>query len=115
MTNYPLLCFLYYYVNDAGLRSEEWLRWREPAHLWQYRNVTVPNRYSLIFRFVQQQLMAQQEVRLLSFGCATGDEAFTLRAYFPTASLKGIAINPRNIAIHPARQRHAGDAGVHSA
>ncbi len=74
------------------------LRLRRPENLFRYRGFTATNRYPRIFGFIQQQLAAQPDVRLLSFGGSTGAEVFTLRDYFPTAFIKGIDINPRSIA-----------------
>jgi trans-aconitate methyltransferase len=74
-------------------------------NLFQDRGVTARNRYPLIFRYVQRALGGSTPVRLLSFGCATGEEVETLRAYFPAAAIKGIDINPLSIAA--CRQRLA--------
>jgi 2-polyprenyl-3-methyl-5-hydroxy-6-metoxy-1,4-benzoquinol methylase len=80
-----------------------WLLWRRSAGTFQPFNDTAPDRYPRIFRFVQEKLGAQSELRILSFGCSTGDEVFSLRRYFPRAAIKGIDINPGNIVV--ARQR----------
>lgn len=60
-------------------------------------NYTKYDRYLQIFQFCQQQLAGRCDLHLLSFGCSTGEEAFTLRAYFPDARITGIDINPSNI------------------
>jgi SAM-dependent methyltransferase len=59
---------------------------------------TRPNRYPWLFDFATTQLGADKAVRLLSFGCSRGDEVFTLQSYFPRASIKGLDVNPDNIA-----------------
>ncbi len=44
-----------------------------------------------------------------SIGCSTGEEVFSLRRYFPQASIKGIDINPFNIAICRRQLSKMGD------
>jgi SAM-dependent methyltransferase len=61
---------------------------------------------------VQAQLAAGRDVRLLSFGCSTGEEVFSLRHYFPQAVIKGIDVNRLNIATCRSRLRRARDNGI---
>lgn len=70
---------------------------RRPPLGFQPLNDTRPNRYPWFFGFVQDQLGAESNARILSFGCSTGEEVFTLRDYFPRATIRGIDINPGNI------------------
>jgi SAM-dependent methyltransferase len=84
---------------DGPYRNMMWLRWRQPAGAFQPYNDTEPNRYPRIFEFVQHLLGAQSELRILSFGCATGEEVFSLRRYFPHAAIKGIDVNTGSIAV----------------
>lgn len=58
---------------------------------------TRADRYPLVFHFLRCQLRDRDDLRLLSFGCSNGDEVFTLRRYFPDATIKGIDVNPRQI------------------
>jgi SAM-dependent methyltransferase len=44
-------------------------------------------------------------VRLLSFGCSTGEEVLSLRGYFPTAQLRGLDVDPLNISACRSRVR----------
>lgn len=66
---------------------------------------TLPDRYPWLFRFAAARLGVHQSLRILSFGCSRGEEVFTLRQYFPSANIKGIDIDPRNIAHCQARAR----------
>src|SRR6202000_2892071 len=59
-----------------------------------------------LFRAAQTHLDGHARLRLLSFGCATGEEIATLRRYFPAAALKGLDINPSAVAA--ARAAHPG-------
>jgi SAM-dependent methyltransferase len=93
------------FVTNAGYRSRLMLRWRKPRNLFQVNNCTRANRYPVLFRCTREMLGDGPDLRLLSFGCATGEEVFTLREYFPNATIKGIDINPHNISV--CRQRLA--------
>ena len=70
-----------------------------PGLLLQPSHYTSVNRYPWLFKFLGEQLSHQKAPRILSYGCATGEELFSLEAYLPGAALVGIDINPRNIAI----------------
>jgi len=95
---------------DRRHRGVMWLFWRHPSGAFQPFNDTAPDRYPRIFRFVQQALGAQNKLRILSFGCSTGEEAFSLRRYFPRAAIKGIDVNAANIAAARARLARSPDA-----
>jgi len=73
---------------------------------------TVPDRYPWLFDFAAAALEAAPSPRLLSFGCSRGDEVFSLRRWFPEASIKGVDIDPRNIAACMARSRPMSDDGL---
>jgi SAM-dependent methyltransferase len=64
---------------------------------------TRPDRYPWLFGFAATRIGLRPDLRILSFGCSRGEEVFSLRKYFPSATLKGIDINPRNIARCRAR------------
>jgi SAM-dependent methyltransferase len=104
--------FLSRFVSDAPYRHMLRLVWRPPHGVFQPFSDTQPDRYPAIFKFVQRQLGAESEVRILSFGCATGEEVFSLRQYFPRASIKGIDANRGNIAVARRRLRAAPDPGL---
>jgi len=72
---------------------------------YQTYSYTRPDRYPWLFEFAATRLGSDRSLRILSFGCSRGDEVFSLRRYFPAAALKGIDINPRNIARCLARAR----------
>ena len=56
-----------------------------------------------MFRFAAAHLGDHRDLHILSFGCSRGEEVCTLRKYFPRATIKGIDIDPRNIARAVAR------------
>lgn len=100
--------FVWHFLADPIFRRDHLLLWRRTDNLFQHRSITAADRYPVIFAFVRDQLADRPAPRLLSFGCATGEEVFSLREYFPSAHIKGIDINPANIATCRARHRSLG-------
>jgi SAM-dependent methyltransferase len=72
---------------------------------FQTYSYTLPDRYPWLFQFAAESLAKSTDLHLLSFGCSRGDEVFALRKYFPTAVIKGIDIDPRNIEYCQSRMR----------
>jgi SAM-dependent methyltransferase len=70
----------------------------ENSGLLQHSARTAFNRYPTLFQFVADDLRDEAEPRILSFGCSTGEEVFSLAQYLPNAAITGIDINPSNIA-----------------
>jgi SAM-dependent methyltransferase len=64
---------------------------------------TLPDRYPWLFDFAAERLDGIAAPRLLSFGCSRGDEVFSLARRLPRAAIKGIDIDPKNIAACRAR------------
>ena len=99
-------------VRDAPYRHMMRLVWWPKRGAFQPFNDTQADRYPAIFKFVQTALGAERPLDILSFGCATGEEVFSLRRYFPRARIKGIDINPGNVAAARTRLAGAPDAGL---
>jgi SAM-dependent methyltransferase len=59
---------------------------------------TLPDRYPWLFDFAAAELAGVTSPRLLSFGCSRGDEVLSLNRRLPTAVIKGVDIDPANIA-----------------
>lgn len=71
---------------------------RSVPGVFQPYNHTLPDRYPWLFGFAAARLGTRPDLKILSFGCSRGAEPDTLRKYFPNAQIKGIDIDPRNIA-----------------
>jgi SAM-dependent methyltransferase len=99
-------------VFDRSYRNLMWLRLLPPTAAFQPFNDTRADRYPKIFRFVQSALGTSSKIRILSYGCSTGEEAFSLRNYFPHAVIKGIDINAANIAVCRRRLKEKPDAAI---
>ena len=90
--------FLYKYPTDPAYRSMVHLALSRPRGLFQPYTRTREDRYPVIFAAVRARIADEPDVRLLSFGCATGEEVTTLRRHFPNAIIRGLDINARSIA-----------------
>ena len=53
---------------------------------------------------MRDHLGEREDLRILSFGCSTGEEVVTLRRYFPAAHLVGSEVNARRLEICRARK-----------
>ena len=71
---------------------------RSGAQLFQPATVTRADRHPLLFGLVATHLADRAAPRILSFGCSTGEEAFTLARYLPRATIDAIDANPACIA-----------------
>lgn len=89
-------------------RQIAWLRLWRPRGLFQPSGTTHANRYPDIFAQVAAHLRDKPDLRLLSFGCSSGEEVFTLAQLFPTATVRGIDIVAARIRTCRARWQQQG-------
>jgi 2-polyprenyl-3-methyl-5-hydroxy-6-metoxy-1,4-benzoquinol methylase len=89
--------------------------WRWSPNRFQPYNHTLPDRYPWLFCFTREMLGDGPERHILSFGCSTGAEVFSLRRYFPAAQLMGMDVDPLNIARCRARARRQDASGINFA
>ncbi|MDQ6727389.1 MAG: methyltransferase domain-containing protein [Actinomycetota bacterium] len=75
-----------------------------PRALHQTTVLTWMGRYPGIFAACRDHLGDRPELRILSFGCSTGEEVLTLREYFPSATIVGAEINARSLALCRRRE-----------
>jgi SAM-dependent methyltransferase len=61
--------------------------------------LTYMDRYPKIFSACRDYFEDKQDIKILSFGCSTGEEVLTLRRYFPNAQIVGADINKRSLDI----------------
>ena len=110
-------------ADNLAFRALRWLRysWRggesravaalslfRPPGLFQPFGDTKFDRYPAVFGFVRQDVGDGPERRILSFGCSTGEEVFSLRRYFPEAAIDGFDISADRIATCRRRWRREG-------
>lgn len=106
------LAYLCRYLVSPSYRSVCRLEGDRPDNLFQPYPTTQINRYPRIFSYVSERLSNTATPRLLSFGCSTGEEVFTLRQYFPFSEVVGIDINPYNISVCRKRLKRSGDTRI---
>ena len=95
-------------ISDADYRALATLRVLASRRLHQTTVFTAWDRYPEIFRLSQTFLAERERPRILSFGCATGEEVLTLRSYFPSAEIVGAEINAANLAVCRSLTTDAG-------
>ncbi|WP_244667563.1 class I SAM-dependent methyltransferase [Xanthomonas sp. D-109] len=103
---------LYRALRNREGRLYAWLRLTSAAPVFQDYGTTAMHRYPTLFAFVQTTLGAAANLRLLSFGCASGEEVLTLRSYFPDAAITGLDIHPDHISACTLRLRTQPDARI---
>jgi len=103
----PQLRFLYR-LSRAESRARLLLELERPRRLFQPEPTTGMDRYPDLFRFARERLGDGPDRRILSFGCSTGEEVFSLRRYFPQARIKGIDINAHSVGKALERLRAQG-------
>ncbi len=108
MPGYRFALFLYKLAQSRESRNAVLLLLRPPQGLYQPYGTTSADRYPEIFLEVRKLVDDGASVRILSFGCSTGEEVFSLRRYFPEANIVGLDINPYNIAACRFRRLKAG-------
>ena len=109
MPGYRFALFIYKLARNLESRNAALLLLRPPKGLYQPYGTTSADRYPGIFQQVRKLLEGDASLRILSFGCATGEEVFSLRRYFLDANIVGLDINPFNIAVSRFRRLKAGD------
>ncbi|PPT92641.1 SAM-dependent methyltransferase [Xanthomonas theicola] len=104
---------LYRALRSREGRAYAWLHLTSPLPLFQDYGTTAMDRYPALFGFVQAALGADRDAQLLSFGCASGEEVFSLRAYFRNATITGLDIHPGHIATCRRQLRARPDPKLH--
>lgn len=104
--------FVYHFFRSVESRNATLLLLRPPDGLYQPYGTTSNDRYPKIFQKVRERMGDGASLRILSFGCATGEEVFSLRRYFPQATIVGLDINPYNIFVCRSRLRKIKDPRI---
>jgi len=115
LPGFRIASFLRRLTRDTETRNAALMLLRPPAGLYQPWGATSDNRYPEAFLSVRALAGDAPTTRILSFGCSTGEEVFSLRKYFPQATLIGLDINPWNILLCRYRKWRKGDARMHFA
>lgn len=62
-------------------------------HQHQLTSVTGNDRYPQLFLETTNLIGRENPIAILSFGCSTGEECFSLKSYFPNSKIVGVDIN----------------------
>jgi len=87
---------------NAEYRAICFMRLFRPGSVAQTTPLTGINRYPAIFSACRDYFRnekVEKDIRILSFGCSTGEEVLTLRDYFPDAEIVGAEINRNSLRI----------------
>ena len=87
------------FVVSGDYRSQLLTRIRNRGRAHQLETTTRFDRYPELFAASSSYFSGQDGIRILSFGCSTGEEVATLGKYFPTAEILGADVNRRSIRI----------------
>ena len=71
----------------------------QPGRTHQTTAMTWLDRYPDIFRACRDYFTDRDHIKILSFGCSTGEEVITLRHYFPNAEIVGAEINKNSLRV----------------
>jgi len=74
----------------------------------QLTSVTASNRYPELFNEIHSIISDKISPSILSFGCSTGEECFTMRSYFSNAKIIGVDINKSNL--RKAKRKNSYDS-----
>ena len=99
-------------LGSPAYRGEWRLMRARPDNLFQPCALTDIDRYPRFFSYVREHVPDVATSRILSFGCSTGEEVFSLRRYFAQAEIVGIDINPRNIKVSRKKLERSGDTRI---
>ena len=89
----PSLLDLLRRLRTPQRRSELFAELRYGRDLIQPHTFTLPSRYPALFAQCALLLARTDAPRILSFGCSTGEEAFSLHRLIPRATILGVDLN----------------------
>jgi hypothetical protein len=84
---------------DEDFRSILLLQLLNAKNVHQTTALTYMDRYPNIFSACREFFDEKKDLKILSYGCSTGEEVLTLRRYFPTAQIIGADINKHSLEI----------------
>lgn len=82
---------------DKDYRAILLLQLFNSNNVHQTTPLTYMDRYPTIFSACKDYLDGKEDLKILSYGCSTGEEVLTLRKYFPNAQIIGAEINKRSL------------------
>lgn len=83
---------------DQNYRSILLMQLLNSKTVHQTTSLTYMDRYPDIFSACRNYFKNKPDLKILSYGCSTGEEVLTLRKYFPHAHIIGAEINKSSLA-----------------
>lgn len=89
------------FFTDGQFRSVVMMQILHPNRVQQTTQLTWYDRYPEVFQTCKKYFEenGKKDIKILSYGCCTGEEVVTLRKYFPEATIIGAEINKRSLEI----------------
>lgn len=94
-----VLVWVKHLICDTDFRSIQYMKAFNSKRLQQTTSMTAMNRYPTIFSGCRDYFEREDNIKILSYGCSTGEEVLTLRQYFPNATIVGAEINEHSLKI----------------
>lgn len=82
---------------DKGFRHIIYMKIFKSKQIHQTTPFTAMNRYPEIFSACRYYFKDKENIKILSYGCSTGEEVLTLRHYFGNATIVGAEINKHSL------------------
>lgn len=86
-----------FFFKDKEFRTIFYMKLFKSKRLQQTTPLTYMNRYPIIFSACADYFKEKEDIKILSYGCSTGEEVLTLRKYFPKATIVGAEINKHSL------------------
>lgn len=86
-------------LTSDAYRADYSMKTKQFEEVHQISQVTKEDRYPEVFAECKEYFQGKKGVRILSFGCCTGEEVVTLRRYLPDAEIVGAEINLHSLKI----------------
>jgi SAM-dependent methyltransferase len=85
--------FIFKIISDFPFRKEILSRIQFKKHYHQISHYTESDRYPDLFEICREYFKDITGIRILSFGCSTGEEVYSLGEYLPAAKITGTDIS----------------------
>jgi len=87
---------IYLYYKKMTYFFLAFLSGTKEKNIFQEASTTEYNRHPDLFKFLEQEYK-NNKIKILSFGCSSGEECVSIKSYLPNAKILGIDINKKNI------------------
>ena len=87
------------FFSSGEFRGITYLKFFKSNEVHQTTPFTKMDRYPEIFSACRDYLINKKDLKILSYGCSTGEEVLTLRKYFKDANIVGAEINKNSLKV----------------